>query len=218
MTPSATMKAGLHLWLGFLLALSGLLLVGGAALADEPVPLPSNPAIKFTGARQIGTGWPATRTVAVGDWDGNGFSDRMEVTPDGRLLLHAATAREQFVAPREIGHGWSVAESIEGGVDWNRDGALDLLARFTDGRLMFYPGNGSGGFLAAQQIGHGWLGMRTWTVVQHSISAYPAVIATDALGVMRIYPTNGSGRFLPAIRLGGGWLPMTHVVGAGDWD
>ncbi len=180
--------------------------------------LPSNPSIRFSAPRKIGNGWTATRTISVGDWDGNGFSDLMLIASDGRLLLYAATARERFAPPRQIGQGWGGAVSVQGGVDWNRDGALDLLARFTDGRLVLYPGNGSGGFLAARRIGTGWLAMRTWTPVQQSVSGYPAVVATDKTGVMHVYPTNGSGGFLSRVTLGGGWLPMRQVVGAGDWD
>ncbi|MHA7273361.1 polysaccharide deacetylase family protein [Arthrobacter sp. TMT4-20] len=180
--------------------------------------LPSNPSIGFSSPYRIGHGWTASRTISVGDWDGNGFSDLMLIASDGRLLYYAANARERFASPRQIGNGWLVAESVQGGVDWNRDGALDLIARFKDGRLMLYPGNGSGGFLAARQIGHGWLTMRTWTPVQQSVNGYPAVVATDKAGFMHVYPTNGTGSFLPRIRLGGGWLPMRQVVGAGDWD
>lgn len=180
--------------------------------------LPSNPSIFFSSPYQIGHGWTASRTISVGDWDGNGFSDLMLIASDGRLLYYAANARESFASPRQIGIGWLVAESVQGGVDWNRDGALDLIARFKDGRLMLYPGNGSGGFLAARQIGQGWLPLRTWTPVQQSVNGNPAVVATDKAGIMHVYPTNGTGSFLPRISLGGGWLPMRQVVGAGDWD
>jgi peptidoglycan/xylan/chitin deacetylase (PgdA/CDA1 family) len=180
--------------------------------------LPSNPSIRFSAPYQIGNGWTASRTISVGDWDGNGFDDLMLIVPDGRLLYYAASARERFASPRQVGQGWLVAESVQGGVDWDRDGALDLVARFNDGRLMLYPGNGSGGFLPPRQIGRGWLSVRTWTPVQQSVNGYPAVIATDVAGIMYVYPTNGSGGFLTRIRLGGGWLPMRQVVGAGDWD
>lgn len=187
-----------------------------AALSAQT--LPSNSSIRFSAPHQIGNGWTASRTISVGDWDGNGFNDLMLIAPDGRLLYYAASARERFASPRQIGNGWLVAESVQGGVDWNRDGALDLIARFTDGRLVLYPGNGSGGFLTARQIGRGWLAMRTWTPVQQSVNGYPAVVATDMAGIMFVYPTNGTGGLLPRIRLGGGWLPMRQIVGAGDWD
>lgn len=180
--------------------------------------LPWNPYIRFSSPSTIGNGWTASRTVSVGDWDGNGFHDLMLISADGRLLFYPAYARERFSAPRQIGHGWLVAESVRGGVDWNRDGAMDLVARFHDGRLMLFPGNGSGGFLASRQIGSRWTGMRTWTVVQQSTNGYPAVIATDRTGYMRVYPTNGAGAFLAPVQLGGGWLTMAHVVGGGDWD
>lgn len=182
------------------------------------VTLPANPDNRFSAPYTIGRGWTPARTVSAGDWDGNGFHDLMLVASDGRLLLYAAQAREQFAAARQIGRGWQVAESVAGGVDWDRDGKMDLLSRLNDGRLMLYPGNGSGGFLAARQIGNGWSGMRTWTVVQQSVGGYPAVIATDTSGIMRVYPTNGSGSFVTPVRLGGGWLPMSHVLGGGDWD
>ncbi|MFB9732999.1 VCBS repeat-containing protein [Ornithinimicrobium kibberense] len=176
------------------------------------------PYIDFSAPYQIGRGWPADRTISAGDWDGNGFSDLMLVASDGRLLLYPATARERFASPRQIGKGWLVAESVQGGVDWDRDGALDLVARFTDGRLMLYRGNGTGGFASARQIGKGWLQMRTWTPVQQSVNGYPAVVATDAAGTMHVYPTNGTGDFRARTTLGGGWAPMEQVVGAGDWD
>lgn len=190
----------------------------GSAAVLAMQTLPSNPYIRFSTPRLVGSGFVSSRTISVGDWDGNGFSDLMQIASDGRLLFSAATARERFAAPRQIGKGWLVAESVQGGVDWNRDGALDLIARFTDGRLMLYPGNGSGGFLAARQIGSGWMTMRTWSPVQQSVSGYPAIVATDRSGVMHVYPTNGSGGFLSRKTLGSGWLSMRQVVGAGDWD
>jgi peptidoglycan/xylan/chitin deacetylase (PgdA/CDA1 family) len=192
--------------------------VESAAVQLAQVALPANPNIRFLTPYQFGRGWTPSRTIAVGDWDGNGFSDLMLIASDGRLMYYAAVARERFASPRQIGHGWLVAESVQGGVDWDRDGATDLIARFNDGRLMLYPGNGSGGFLAPRQIGRGWLGMRTWTPVQQSVNGYPAVIASDMSGTLYVYPTNGAGVFLARTQLGGGWLPMTHVVGGGDWD
>lgn len=186
--------------------------------AQEPGELPWNADISFAAPYTIGRGWTAARTISPGDWDGNGFDDLMLVTADGRLLYYPAQARESFGAARQIGQGWQLADSIEGGVDWDGDGSPDLVARFNDGRLVLYPGNGSGGFLSARQIGNGWSVMRTWTLVQRSAGGQPAVIATDSAGTMRIYPTDGSGTFTSPVRLGGGWLAMTEVLGGGDWD
>lgn len=181
--------------------------------------LPAHPDVTFGAGQQVGRGWPATGVIFPGDWDRNGFHDLMLRRADGTLWLYPVTGSgPRFGTPRQIGHGWGTFDVVLGGVDWNRDGNPDLIARRSDGRLFAYHGNGRGGFSSSTQIGRGWSGMRTISVVQHSVGGRPGLIATSTEGQMTIYPTTTSGGFAAPIPLGRGWASMQHIVGTGDWD
>lgn len=186
---------------------------------SEPPPpkqLAPHPSIRFTSSRQIGSGWPASGNIPLGDWDHNGYED-IALVSNGRLLFYAATAVERFRSPVQIGSGWGNALEIRS-VDWDVDGDMDLIARFRDGGLIAYYGDGLGGFRAAVRIGNGWGGMRLWSPVQRSAGGNPAIVSVSAAGQLSVYPSNGAGSFLAPQHLGFGWDSMSVVEGAGDWD
>ncbi len=112
-------------------------------------------------AQQIGSGWQSlTALLAPGDWNGDGKSDILARTSDGKLLMYRGNGSGGFLQPTAqlIGSGWQSFNALFAGGDFSGDGRPDILARDSGGLLFVYRGNGRGGFVTGQreQIGSGW--------------------------------------------------------------
>jgi heme oxygenase len=121
-------------------------------------------------AQQIGTGWQSlTALLAPGDWNGDGKSDVLARTSDGRLLMYRGNGSGGFLQPtaQQIGTGWQSFNALFAGGDFSGDGKPDILARDANGLLFVYRGNGRGGFVTGQreQIGSGWGSLGALTLV-----------------------------------------------------
>ncbi|MFJ4232856.1 FG-GAP-like repeat-containing protein [Cellulosimicrobium cellulans] len=171
-------------------------------------------------AATVGKGWNAGRTVAPGDWTGDGVPDLMLIDTGGRLWLYPGTAGGGWQTQRVIGGGWQALDLVVGGGhDWNGDGRPDLLARKkADGALYLYPSNGSGGFGTVRRIGSGWQTMNAVATIGRLSNGAPALVARRASdGTLLTYRGDGKGGFSGAATvLGTGWQGTTAIVGAGD--
>jgi hypothetical protein len=167
--------------------------------------------------RTVGSGWPGSRVIAPGDWNGDGTPDLMLVDPaSGILWLYPGTVRGTWAAKQRIGSGWGIANLVVGGHDWNGDDRTDLLMRRHDGALWLYPGNGRGGFGAQRQVGIGWNGMSAVAMVGDLSNGRPALVARSG-GNLYTYVGDGRGGFASGRTfVGPGWNGMTTIVGAGD--
>lgn len=190
---------------------------------SERVPLSVQPTdyhdfVRLEYSAQIGHGWNARRTVFPGDWDRDGKTDLMLITPSGDLLFYRSLGWDQFEWPVKIGHGWGAALDVLGGTDWTGDGYPDLLARFRNGEVHFYVGDARGGVRSHWKIGQGWQPFRTITVLSRSLHNSPALLGVREDGASWLYPTKGTTEFLDPILIDNDWRDLGLVTGVGDWD
>ncbi len=123
---------------------------------------PGNGAGRFEPRELMGSsGWNSITSLhSPGDFDGDGNSDLVARTTDGRLWMYPGTGTGRLDPRIQIGTGWNSMSAIFSPGDLNGDTNPDVIARDGDGRLLLYPGNGTGRLLSPQVIGNsGWNAM-----------------------------------------------------------
>lgn len=164
------------------------------------------------------SGW-TDRTVAPGDFNGDGRNDTILVDSGGRMWLYPGLSSGLISAKQRvrIGTGWASFTSIFGGADWDGDGNVDLIARHKDGTLRLYRGNGRGGFLDARTIGRGWNSFTSLSLAPSFVAGRPAVLGERAGSAeLWVYPGDGRGGFNSAIIATRQWASQRQATGVGD--
>ena len=118
--------------------------------------------MSVTHKTQISQGWSAyTAVLAPGDFDGDGHSDLIARTSDGRLLLYRGNGYGGFYgATPEIGHGFGSYTALVAPGDFDGDGHPDIVGRTSSGALYGFRSNGTGGFKSGYVVisTGGWQG------------------------------------------------------------
>jgi hypothetical protein len=114
----------------------------------------------------IGSGWIGY-TADVANVNGDGRPDIMAIDSSGNLWLYlnadSATGPKTFVAPVQVGSGWSGYQSFDLGFLTTASSSAveaEILAVDPGGNLRYYPGTGTGTFGSPVQVGTGWTGYR----------------------------------------------------------
>lgn len=189
---------------------------GRAHIVEPSVPSGDRTTSTITTGERSGWGWNPTRTIGVGDWDGDSSADLVSWRANG-ILVQYRLRDGQWQPARQIGRGWNGFDAVFGGSDWDGDAKPDLLARSAhNGDLHLYPSNGRGGFEAPRKVGAGWQGLTNLSIVPAYTGGRPAVTAVDQQGRLRIYEGDGRGGFTANSILGPGWNVMTSLAGVAD--
>jgi hypothetical protein len=147
----------------------------------------------------VGTGWSFTNFFP-GDWNGDGKSDMVARTSDGRLLYYTFNG-SGFTSQGTIGTGWWFEDYFP--ADWNGDGKTDMMARSSDGKLHLYPFNGSW-FGSKTIVGNGWW-FEDYFPADWNGDGKTDMMARSSDGKLHFYPFNGS------------WFGSKTIVGNGWW-
>lgn len=165
------------------------------------------------------------RVISPGDFNGDGRPDLLTRRADGTLWFHAGTGSGNFSAPRQIGSGWQVFNSLVAVGDYNGDGRADIVARHVDGNLYFYAGTGSvtatsEGYRPGRIIGSGG-----WGEFRHLIGIGDSngdgrtdILAVRPNGSAVIYRGTGSGAHGPAVSAPGDWWRFSDFTATGDFN
>lgn len=135
-------------------------------------------------------------------FDFNG--DLIGKRPDGTLQLYPAGTNGTFNAPRQIGVGWNIFNTVF------YYGENRLIARFTSGGgdVAQYAIDKSGNFGSSKTIGFGW------GIFTKIIPFKGMLLGIDASGNMNMYPLDAAGNFdFGRIKtIGTGWGGFTQVI------
>ncbi|MGP0224334.1 M15 family metallopeptidase [Paenarthrobacter sp. NCHU4564] len=143
-------------------------------------------------------------------------ADLVAADSSGRLLRYPATAAGGYMAPVQIGSGWT---GLKQGfvVDWDIDGVYDILAQWNNGVLGVYRGLPGGGFAGQVVVGNGGWEQMTITVGKWSHShPRPSVVGYFPDGVLRYYPNTFGGALSGPQIIGKGWNGMELTMA--DWE
>ncbi|MFD9791406.1 FG-GAP-like repeat-containing protein [Streptomyces sp. NPDC059070] len=113
----------------------------------------------FASRLKVGGGWNAyDKIVGAGDLTGDGLTDIVARTGDGKLYLYAGTgvSTSPFKSRVYVGPGWQQFKNIAAPGDLTGDGRADLIASNSRGELFRYDSNGYGGFTPRVKLGNGW--------------------------------------------------------------
>lgn len=160
------------------------------------------------------------RSVAAGDWDGDGRDDVLIVARSGDLYLHAGTGGGEFRSVgRKVGHGWDTLDDIVAGGDWTGSGAPTLIALDRSaGRVALYVGDGRGGFASSSTIGSGVSGVDMLVSPgMWSGRTRPDLLTRDGrTGTLTLWYGTGGAGLVRAKDVGWNWGSFSQIVGAGD--
>lgn len=193
---------------GFILPFQSYLLPVGIIDADEKVNTALNTTyFLVTGSYAPGE-VPREKAYAFGSnaglmyFDFNG--DMIGKKPDGTLQLYTAGANGVFNAPRQIGVGWNIFNTVF------YYGGDRLIGRFAagGGDIIQYAIDKTGNFGASKTVGQGW-GIFTKIIPYKGL-----LLGIDANGNMNMYPLDAAGNFdYGRIKtIGTGWGVFTQVI------
>lgn len=164
------------------------------------------------------------------DWTGDGHSDLIARTANGRLLLYYGTGLlRQPAMPvfggivTQIGTGWGGFTKLFRVKNWNGDETESIMARSTNGDLYQYRSDGAGNFTTgvAEKIGSGWNIFNDIMVTSNwTGNGRPNLLGRSANGDLWLYTSNGSGGWTNngvGIKIGTGWNVFDTILTPGTW-
>ncbi|CAM5253214.1 FG-GAP-like repeat-containing protein [Streptomyces aurantiogriseus] len=181
---------------------------------------------RFSGGRlTTSRGWsgwnPGTRFLPIGDMTGDGCSDMLTKTTDGKLYRYSGGCTGVFLPDAEgawIGSGWSGFDAVVAADDFTGDHRPDLLARqAATGYLYLYKSNPSGRLDAGVRVGTGWKGYTIVGAADVTGDGIGDLIARDAGGELWRYDGNGTGGFKPRALVFRDWgAGRNAIIAVGD--
>ncbi|MEV8533904.1 VCBS repeat-containing protein [Streptomyces sp. NPDC051211] len=160
--------------------------------------------------------------VALGNVRGDRRPEVLQLTHDGRLSLHTATA-SGTQAPTWTGGGWQIYNRVVGTADLTGDGRPDVVARTFSGDLYLYRATGSATgepFAGRVKVGSGWqIYDQLVGVGDLDRDGKGDLLGRDRNGDLYSYKGTGSAAAPFAARklVGGGWNTYSKLIGEGDW-
>ncbi|AOM79398.1 BT_3987 domain-containing protein [Pedobacter steynii] len=193
--------------LGFILPFQSYLLPVSIIDADAKVNSALNTTyFLVTGSYAPGE-VPREKAYALGADAGGMFfdfnGDMIGKSPGGNLLLYPAGSNGTFNAPRQIGAGWDIFNTVF------YYGGDRLIGRYGSGGgdIAQYKVDGNGNFGASRTIGFGW------GIFAKIIPFKGLLLGIDGAGNMNMYPLDAAGDFdFGRIKtIGTGWGGFIHV-------
>jgi len=163
-------------------------------------------------AYSVGFG-PAS--IAVGDLNGDGFSDLVTANATGKSLSVLLNSGNGVFASASSLSMTSSPQDVAVG-DFNRDGKADLAATHpVSGTVSIFLGNGDGTFKVAVAVPAGANAYAIAVADFNADGAADIVVTnpdTSATGKISVLISNGDGAFKPAVCYTVGWKPMPVAV------
>jgi hypothetical protein len=169
----------------------------------------------FASTTNYPTAGTTTRSVALGDFDGDGHDDLVAASRSGGVLSFLRGRGDGTFDAAQSFAGSGTSETALATTDANHDGLLDLFVGDNGGGVSVCLGDGDGGFACGPESGGG----QPWMIAAGDINgdghADVAVASSFANGVEVLYG-DGAGGFLSTTFLHRG--SFTIAIDLGDLD
>lgn len=160
---------------------------------------------------KIGTGFSATKSVHVTDWNADGIQDLLAQWADGRLTLYRGGAAGGFSAVQLSAAGWADKDLTVG--YWIKGSKFpSIVSRTPSGDLATYTTANGNSLGSATTISRGLT--RTHPVITDFDGDGEAdIILRDNLGRLSLYRSNGHGSLISETRkiIASGWNRVTSM-------
>lgn len=227
---SAARKIGNSGWAAFA-AVTGGFNLDGSGPADTLGIYPDGRTLFYSGTNagqlSAGTALPTSfgpvKTAFLGDFSSTGRGDVLTIRPDGTLWFAAnngpANGLPRFAAPRQIGGGWNIFQSVQAARNLSGNGSWDLVGIKPDGTLWLYPGQGNTTFAAPQKIGNSsWQNFTSVLSLDGNADGRTDLYAVRRDGTLWYYQGTGTSPYLaPGRQVGrSGWTAYQSLAPTGD--
>lgn len=168
--------------------------------------------------QQLGIGFDRRSIYGVGDFDGDGNRDALDVRDNGSLDLVLGTG-SGYSTVRALPQSFSGSALVASAGDFDGDGIADMFTTGADGTLRLHRGDGAGGLRPPLTVGAGWNIMNMIAGGSDlSGDGHADLLARRSDGALWVYFGNGRGGWAGSAQLGTGWNGMTTIVIPGDFD
>lgn len=226
---AAARKIGNAGWSAFASVTGGFQL-NGTGPVDTLGIYPDGSALLYSGTSgqlapgvKLKTGFGSVKTAFLGSFAGTGRGDVLSVRPDGTLWFAGnqgvSNGLTLYAAPRQIGSGWNIYQTVAAGRNLSGQGGWDLLGIKPDGTLWMYPGRTNASFGAAQKIGNSsWQNFTAVISLDANADGKTDLYAARRDGTLWFYQGTGSAPyFAPGRQVGrSGWNAYSRLSPAGD--
>jgi len=166
---------------------------------------------------QVGSGFAGRKVFGVGDLNGDGNRDAIDVRADGTVDFISGTGTG-YDTVRTLSVNWSGAVLIAPAGDFDGDGIPDMFTTRSDGNLLLWRGTAQGGFRDGIPVGSGWQGFTALLGgVDFSGDGAPDLIGKTSDGRLTVYFGDGHGSWAGQRLIGPGWNGMSAIVSPGDF-
>ena len=166
---------------------------------------------------QVGTGFAGRKVFGIGDLNGDGNRDALDVRSDGTVDLISGTG-SGYEAVRKLSVNWAGALQIAPAGDFDGDGIPDMFTIRADGALLLWKGTPQGGLRDGVPVGSGWQGFTALVGgVDFSGDGNPDLIGRTSDGRLIAYFGDGRGSWKGQQLIGTGWGGMNAIFSPGDF-
>lgn len=167
---------------------------------------------------QLGSAFERRGIYGIGDLNGDGNRDIIDVRQDGTVDLVLGTG-SGYASVRQLSTSFAGERLVASAGDFDGDGIPDMFTVDGNGNLRLWRGSATGVLEKPITVGWGWGGMDMLVGgVDVTGDGIVDLVARTTDGRLFSYFGDGRGGWVGSVQIGAGWQGMTSIVSPGDFD